>query len=430
MAGNSEVCSHVAATLFAAQFAHEKKGSVSCTDVRAVWPVPKSSTSVPIVPINEMDFGKLVSSQSPVKVPSLTKSGIENLLSKLQSSGHNPALMRIVEPFASKISECLNKVLPCTLNFYNKNYVSKTYTELIKLAKSIDFSCTQEQQIEIEKATQTQHSNKNWYLQRAGRITASKFKLVCRTNKKSPSLSLVKSICYPTKMKFSTAATIWGLTHEHIAVKQYEQEMDEVHDSFVINDVGFLISLTWPQFGASPDRLVYCECCLGGCLEIKCPYLLHINDIDISDYVKLRNSCLVCTDNKIMLDRNHSYFYQVQMQLFVANVQYCDFVIWSPKVFFRERIFPDFDFWNKNSEIAIKFHSDIVMPELLGQYFTRKEGAATVNYWCKCKGVDDGTPMIKCDQDICQIGWFHFKCVGLSTTPDKVWLCEYCKNSL
>ncbi|KAJ8964110.1 hypothetical protein NQ317_010891 [Molorchus minor] len=49
MAGNSEVCSHVAAVLFAAEYANEKTALVSCTDVAASWPMPSLCTVVPIV---------------------------------------------------------------------------------------------------------------------------------------------------------------------------------------------------------------------------------------------------------------------------------------------------------------------------------------------------------------------------------------------
>lgn len=55
MAGISEVCSHVGAVLFAAEYANNKKEAMSCTDHQAVWPMPSLSTKVPIVPVLEMD---------------------------------------------------------------------------------------------------------------------------------------------------------------------------------------------------------------------------------------------------------------------------------------------------------------------------------------------------------------------------------------
>ena len=57
MAGLSEVCSHVGAILFAAEYATKIKEGISCTDIKAVWPMPSNAT-VPIVPVRNMNFGK------------------------------------------------------------------------------------------------------------------------------------------------------------------------------------------------------------------------------------------------------------------------------------------------------------------------------------------------------------------------------------
>nr|CAH7723788.1 unnamed protein product [Callosobruchus chinensis] len=120
----------------------------------------------------------------------------------------------------------------------------------------------------------------------------------------------------------------------------------------------------------------------------------------------MKTSCLVEEGDEIALKKNHSYYYQCQMQIFVTNLKYCDFVIWSPHIFFKKRILPDLQFWEENKNIALKFHKEIVMPELLGRYFTKKEGTAKVIQWCLCKSVDDGRPMIKCDGDDCPTEWF------------------------
>lgn len=192
--------------------------------------------------------------------------------------------------------------------------------------------------------------------------------------------------------------------------------------------MGLVINPRWPQLGASPDKIVYCECCLGKALEVKCPYLLNTKDInDVNEYVKLKNSCVIVSDGQIILKHDHQYYYQVQMQIFVCNLQYCDFVIWSPRFLFKERIYPDFEFWAKYSQTALKFHSEVIVPELLGRYFTRKEGSAKLNYWCICNGVDDGTPMLQCDNDECSIKWFHFKCLNISCVPDSEWYCTACQ---
>lgn len=337
--------------------------------------------------------------------------------------------MRIVQPFSEKLHLASNIILPSKLNIFDEGHFSKSYQELMILSKTIDLYLNEEQVNEIETNTRSQHVSDNWYIQRAGRITASKFKAVCRTNKESPSLSLIKMICYPIKMLFRTKATEWGLEHEIVAVKKYIEYMEEDHQDFIVNDVGLIINPKWPQFGASPDRMVFCECCLGGVLEVKCPYLLYVNNVqNINEYVKCKNSCLCSKNGEISLKRDHTYYYQVQMQIFLSELRYCDFVIWSPKIFFKERILPDLDFWNKHCEIALNFHREVIMPELLGKYFTKQEGLFKLVHWCKCNGVDDGSPMINCDNDDCEIKWFHFKCVGISDTPD-TWFCNNCKKN-
>lgn len=431
MAGNSEVCSHVGAVLFAAEYANAKKEAMSCTDVGALWPMPSTSQKVPIVPLHEMKWEKASGQYSleiDDKTPPLSENEINDMLIQISELQHSCPLMRIVEPFATQIEEGRAKELYSVFSIFDQNNMSKSYSELMSMARKIDLSLTDEQIQCIEEATRNQSEEQNWYLQRAGRITASKFKAVCRTSKKKPSLSLVKSICYPTKLKFAPKAISWGLTHEGIAIEEFERSMENTHEGLQINKVGLVINKKWPQLGASPDRLIYCECCLGGCLEVKCPYSLHTNKVlDINDYLKMKTTCLCKKDEQITLNKTHSYYFQVQMQLFVSQLPYCYFVIWSPNIFFKEKILPDLEFWEKNCQTALKFHSEVVMPELLGKYFTAREGNSELNHYCICNGVDDGRPMIKCDGDDCETEWFHFECVGLTYTPDCVWLCKKCK---
>ena len=43
------------------------------------------------------------------------------------------------------------------------------------------------------------------------------------------------------------------------------------------------------------------------------------------DYAKLEESCFGVTDNVIALNKSHSYYYQVLMQLAVIGYSWCDF---------------------------------------------------------------------------------------------------------
>jgi len=71
-----------------------------------------------------------------------------------------------------------------------------------------------------------------WFLQRSGRITASKMKSVCHTDPSNPSVSLVDQICYPEKYHVSTEGIRWGCDHESIAREAYIQSMESQHTNF------------------------------------------------------------------------------------------------------------------------------------------------------------------------------------------------------
>lgn len=47
--------------------------------------------------------------------------------------------------------------------------------------------------------------------------------------------------------------------------------------------------------------------------------------------------------------------------------------------------------------------------------------------YCYCNGPDVGD-MVQCDGRRCARGWFHFKCLGITTAPrTKKWYCEDCQ---
>jgi hypothetical protein len=79
------------------------------------------------------------------------------------------------------------------------------------------YNVTHDQRKTVEKKTRDQADSRLWFRHRTGRVTASRFKAACHTNKETPSRSLIMSICYPELNKFSTTATKWGCNHEGTA---------------------------------------------------------------------------------------------------------------------------------------------------------------------------------------------------------------------
>ena len=180
---------------------------------------------------------------------------------------------------------------------------------------------------------------------RAGRVTASNFHAACHTSMQKPSISLLKRICTPTHMKFTSQATDWGTQHEEVGRVQYVAQAVSQHENFECQECGLVLSSDYPVFGASPDGLVQCKCCGLGCLEVNCPFVLKHGDLcDVS--------CLTAVSGEYRLNRSNRYFYQIQMQMFLTGRRCCDFVIWGPRTFLVERVYADEDIWQNTADVA------------------------------------------------------------------------------
>ena len=44
------------------------------------------------------------------------------------------------------------------------------------------------------------------------------------------------------------------------------------HKHAKLSDCGLFLDVASPFIGASPDRVISCDCCPDACLEVKCPY--------------------------------------------------------------------------------------------------------------------------------------------------------------
>ena len=125
-----------------------------------------------------------------------------------------------------------------------------------------------------------------------------------------------------------------------------------------ISDLGFL--------AASPDRLVYDEDeNLLGIIEIKCPF--SARNTTVSDACS-QNTFFCAKDNKdnICLRKKHNYYYQIQGQLAILKVDWCDFIMWTLKDFNVERIYFDSEFWTTKCLPPLKpFYYNVMLPELI-----------------------------------------------------------------
>ena len=98
-----------------------------------------------------------------------------------------------------------------------------------------------------------------------------------------------------------------------------------LHDTTFVSKSGLVVSTERPFLGASPDGIIQCSCCGKSVLEIKCPFVLK--EAHISTVLGTRTFCL---DADCRLQTDHAYYAQVELQMYVCDVPYADFVVWSP----------------------------------------------------------------------------------------------------
>ena len=138
----------------------------------------------------------------------------------------------------------------------NHDTFNLEFDDLKHKCENIKVIVNEEEAQNVFKATQLQSKSKMWFRIRAGRITASRMKEVCRTNLTKSSELLIKSACYPGENKFTNAATRWGCEHEKSAINEYLKTMSKVHDTIQVNESGLILNPAHPHLGASPDGLV------------------------------------------------------------------------------------------------------------------------------------------------------------------------------
>ena len=392
MAGLGESCTHVAALLFAIEAAVRIREIKSVTAEKAYWMLPSSLDKVKYSPVSEIDFDSpqskkqcldkqiKVDGKVPVKhtnrqiaaVPAPSENEITNFYSMISQSNTKPAVLSLVAPFSDRyIPACFSEKFPKLMTeYYNEDaWRLPTFDELMQYCKTLQFNISQEQIDNVEEATREQANSEAWYNFKAGRISSSTMKACCRTNPKKPSVSLIKRICYPSENKFVTEATAWGCQHEAVAIEAYKQIMNNKHTNFKVVKCGFVISKEYPFMGASPDSIVSCDCCGMGCAEVKCPFCIRHKEIEAG--LNLKYFCLVYKDDTYTLSKEHSYFYQLQSQLHIVRPSlYGDFILWTEKEIFIERILPDMDFWQETVGKAKNFFYQCLLPELVAKYFT------------------------------------------------------------
>ena len=142
------------------------------------------------------------------------------------------------------------------------------------------------------------------------------------------------------------------------------------HEELKVTPTGLFISIEHPFLGASPDATIHCKCCGLGVVEVKCPLCAQEASFERS-MIETKHFCLEKQhDGKYQLKRNHAYYYQCQLQLFVTGYSFCDFVVWTEQELHIERITLHETLIQSTLPIVKKFYKLYILPGLLGKWYT------------------------------------------------------------
>ncbi|KAK0141916.1 hypothetical protein N1851_020432 [Merluccius polli] len=168
----------------------------------------------------------------------------------------------------------------------------------------------------IERATREQSSSAEWHSLRKMRLTSSSFREVCHARSHSSAENLAERIC---KGGVQTALMKRGLALEPVAIQEYAHIKNISYWPS-----GFIVHPDAPWLGTSPDGVVFdpMEAPPFGLVEMKCPNVKSYVDCG---YLRMQNGAL-------RLKPSHSYYWQVQGQLLITGMQWCDFVVFAEDV--------------------------------------------------------------------------------------------------
>ena len=139
----------------------------------------------------------------------------------------------------------------------------------------------------------------------------------------------------------------------------------------------------------------------------------------------------------------HAYYFQVQAQLKFCSASYADFVVWTEKELFVQRIFHEEPFISLVLQQCETFIKVGILPEMIGKWYSKEpiaknlpsaedngntETATDQNeLWCYCRQSEEGE-MIGCDNNACSIQWFHISCLHIKKAPKGKWFCPDCRK--
>lgn len=343
------LCSHMAATAI-----YVNKTGVSKTDLPNSWitrprKASKATSSIRVAehfPKNNKQ-STFVASSRPVEA-----SDLRFLYTQLNDCSLK--WMLGPEPLPTVKSNLEPVSIEEVLNIFISD--KKKFLELCRV--------TCEQITWVANNTKDQRDSLLWGRLRRLRLTGSNFGKVLDAYERH----LQKGTPYPESLFKSLKgeyrlegkdSIMWGQMHEDNAISAYvaltNNRVEKI--GLCLFDCGYL--------GSTPDGLVISTDDGNGVLEVKCPYKHREVMVDEMIKTELHNKLekkYFFLKHDGSLNQKHSYWHQVQGEIYAAKVQWADFVIWTKKDLRVVRVAKD-EAWIANIEKLCDFYINILLPK-------------------------------------------------------------------
>ena len=423
-AGIEGHCNHIAALLFfLEEFCAQNGNNDACTSQPCVWNKPSRKRKVDNVPIHQVNFvkhdhGKTKSVKMgdhqskdvrAVHQRNLNNTDLYNFRHKLESlanKGQEIGLLHILPrkttqevledinhdhnycnfPSRTEITQtCEQHELPGSTQDHTSatpsNIISQgdiisppkvhpvSFEELKercgRIKRKLTLNDDQINLIEAETMDQsrTVQSNLKWNEYRKVRITASKCKRVAAMKETTcPKSALEEILQY--KQPYQSDLMREGLQKESEIIGEYITEMHRNGHEVTVTKSGFVVSATHGFLGSSPDGLVHdpLESSSDGLVEAK--YITVNSGETLRDALLRKGICKLVGGQKMTINRNHQYFYQVHQQMFCTKKCWTDFVVKGGSEIYTERLYFDESFWNNVLPKLERFFNNVMLPEL------------------------------------------------------------------
>lgn len=202
--------------------------------------------------------------------------------------------------------------------YFHVHQYCKQRLEICVLNKTNKVSPADRLKIERE----TRKNNTLWRKTRKTRITASIAHYVvrtCRTQGRTGKFDTSFLKQHILNLKIRSKAIDWGVKNEEAALREYSNKVGEK-----FSKCGIFVDSSLSCLSATPDGINESRSVI---VEIKCPYSVRFKKPEATSFLQ-NNS----------LKKNHMYYTQVQIQMYVTKIFKCDFVVWTPSGIFIEPI--------------------------------------------------------------------------------------------